>query len=279
MLEEAMPGPYLLEVNHLSKSFAQFVALDDVSFAVCPGAIHVLLGEDGAGKTTVMRILGGAHPVGSYGGEVLLDGKPLAFRAPVDAIKAGIGVVLRRPAVFEQLTIGENVMLATWQRGGQRLINPRTTRDAAQALLDHWDIDLDAGEKAHHLSPVQQRLMMVARALSIESRLIALDEPLFGIPDAHGVSRILYIIRRMAQQGITCLYLARRLNEACQIGDRVTVLRDGTVAGAWDRISFDEPAMAQALISQRAGDFKRFDDEAVPDGGLFGTLQRWFRPG
>jgi rhamnose transport system ATP-binding protein len=274
-----MAGPYLLQLNHVSKSFGQVTALDDATLAVATGSIHVLLGEEGAGKTTVVRIAGGAHPVGSYKGTVLFEDKPIAFHGPADSIRAGIGVVLRKPAVFEQLTIAENIMLASWQLGRQRIINPRNTREEAQGLLDRWEIDLDAASPARGLTPVQQRLVMVARALSSAPRLVALDEPMYGIPDARGASRIIYTIRRLQQEHITCLYLARRLNEACQIGDWVTILRDGQVAGTWERAAFDEPGMAQAMQSLRAGDFKHFDDEEQHSEGLFGSFARWFRTG
>ncbi len=274
-----MPAPYLLEFDHVTKTFPNVTALADVSLAVMPGAIHVLLGEDGAGKTTVMRIAGGAHPIGSYSGEVRFDGRPIAFRSPADAIKAGIGIVLRRSAVFDQLSVAENVMLSSWQRGGRRLVNPRATRDEAQALLDHWDIKLEAGAKGAGLTPLQQRLVMIARALSSQPRLVAMDEPFFGLTDAHGVSSIIYITRRLVQEGITCLCLVRRVNDALQIGDRVTILRDGTVAGTWERSDFDEPAMTRAMISQRPGDIRHFDDEEGAQGGIFAAFQRWFRAG
>lgn len=272
-----MAAPYLLEFDHVSKSYNDVPALEDVSFGVAAGAIHVLLGEDGAGKTSLIRIAGGAHPAGTYTGEVRFAGQPIAFHSPGDAIKAGIGVVLRRPAVFDQLSIAENVMLARWQRGGSHLINPRTTRDDAQKLLLRWEIDLNAAVPARGMPPLEARLVMIARALSCEPRLVAMDEPLWGIAEARDVSKILHVIRRLAQEGITCLYLARRLNEALQIGDRVTILRDGTVAGAWDRMAFDEPAMAQAMTSRRPGDFKRYDDEEGHTSGVFGTFERWFR--
>jgi len=278
-----MTEPCLLELNHITRAYPQIVALDDLSLSVERGAIHGILGEDGAGKTTIMRIIGGVYPQSSFTGEIRFRDAVMEMRNAADAIRVGLTIVPRRLAVFEHLSIAENVMLARWQATRQLLISTRGTQVEAQAILDRWAIKLDASVQARGLNPGQQRLVLMARALAVEPQVIVLDEPLYGIGDVSGVSRILHTIRRLAEQRVTTLYLARRVAEVCQIADRVTVLRDGTNVGTWERETFDEAAMASAMVSRRPGDIKHIDDEEGPPSGPFGSLQHlfgnWFRPG
>jgi putative multiple sugar transport system ATP-binding protein len=275
--------PDFLEIKHLTKTFHDLAALDDLSLQVARGSIHGVLGEEGAGKSTLLRMLSGTYPVGSYTGEILLEGRALSLHGPADAIHERIGVVQRKPSVFDRLSIAENISIVRWQTQHQILINQQAMRRETQALLERWEIDLDAGAPAGRLSTGQQRLVMIARALFINPRLIVLDEPLFGIAEAAAASRVLYMVRRLAAEGITCVYLARRPSDATQIADRVTVLRDGKAIRTWERADFDEGAMAQVMPSQRPGDIEHIDMDEQPSGGTFGTLQslfnRWMRPG
>ena len=279
-----MNQPCLLEIKHLTKSFPSINALDDLSLQILPGQIHGLLGEDGAGKTTLLRVLGGLHPANSYTGEILMEGQPIHFNSPSDALRQGLGIVTRRLSIFGRLSIGENIMIASWQHKHSFLVNMTATERQAQALLDRWEIDLDASAEAGRLPAAQQRLVMMARALAADPRLVALDEPLHNIGDGQGVSRILRLIRRLTEANITVLYLGRRPNETCQIADRLTVLRDGQAVGTWERMAFDEVALAQIMVSQRPGDMRHIDaDEESGEGGALGSLQsafqRWFRSG
>lgn len=269
-----MSGEYILEISHLTKSFPKVVALDDVSLQVRPGAIHAVLGEVGAGKTTLMRILGGFYPAGSYEGQILLDGRPLTPRSPGDALRAGVSMVPRRLGLFEHLSIAENIVVGSWQSSHKLLISRGSTEREAREVLARWEIHLDLDQRVSQLTAAQKRLVMIARALCVGPRVIILDEPLYNITIPHAIGQLLLLIRRLAERQITCLYLARRPADAFQIADRVTVLRDGAVVGTWERTDLDEAAIAAAMASQRYGDFDHVDDDDRPDtGGLLGSLQ------
>lgn len=246
-----MERPYLLEVSHLTKSYADELVLDNLSFQVAPAAIHAVLGEDGAGKTTLMKILGGYIPVGEYTGEITLAGQPLRSRTIHDSLRRGIAIVPRKLSVFEALSVAENVTMASWQLDRHFLTSRRAAENEAQAVFERWSIPLDVAAPVRSLSPVQRRLLMMAAALATNPTLVVLDEPMTGMPGPHAISQVMLLVRRMAERGVTTLYLARRANDATAISDCITVLRDGTAVGQWDRADFDETALITAMASRR----------------------------
>ena len=161
----------------------------------------------------------------------------------------------------------------------------RRTEDQAREVLAHWGIDLDLGASVRAMSPLQRRYLMIARGLAASPQLVVLDEPISGIPGQHAASQLLLTIRRIAERGVTCLYLAKRPAEAMQVAQAITVLRDGEVVNTWERIQFDEAELLAAMASQRLGDSRveRNEDDFDERGGLFGplreALERWVRPG
>jgi putative multiple sugar transport system ATP-binding protein len=233
-----------------------------------------------------MKLLCGLLPVGSYEGEILFEGTPVALRSTRDALKLGIAGVPRRFSVFPRLSVAENIAVGGMQTQHGFFISNATTERDAQAVLDRWGITLDIFARAGDLTPIQQRLLMIARALSTNSRLIVMDEPSYGLKSPQAISQLLLMVRRLAERGVTCLYMARTPADAFQLADRVTVLRDGIVAGLWERMAFDEAAVARAMASQRDGEpVNRDEDEDKEDGqgGILGSVNsffdRIFRPG
>ena len=216
------------------------LALDAVSFAVRQGTVHAILGEDGAGKTTLAKILGGAIPTDKTTGQILLDGQPLVLRSLVDGIHRGVAIVPRKISVFDHMSVADNVMVASWQQNRRFAISRRRTESQAEELLARWGIAIDLSVSVRTMSALQQRELMIARSLAASPRLLILDEPLSGIAGHHAASQLLLAVRRLADRGATCLYLARRPAEAMQVAQMITVLRDGVVAGTWERIQFDE---------------------------------------
>lgn len=273
-----------LEIANLTLAYGDHVALDGVGLCVARGKVHVVLGEDGAGKTSLMKVLGGAIPAGAYTGELALAGEPLVPHSLADGVRAGISIVPRKIAVFERMSVADNVMISTWQRERRLIRMGKETERSAAALLAAWKFNIDVSAPVSALSTLQQRQLMIARALAIEPTLIVLDEPLFGIAGQHAASQLFWTVRRIVDHGITCLYLARRLAEAIQVADVVTVLRDGKVAGSWERPDWDEPAMLAAMASRRLGDRPPpKEDDFGEGGGWFGplreTFDRWWKPG
>lgn len=279
-----METPNLLVVNHLTMAFGDLVALDDVSLQVGAGSMDVILGEDGAGKTTLLKILSGAIPAGDYSGEVLLDGKPLILRSLADGLQHGVTIVPRKIGVFDRMTVADNVMMARWQHEHRFVSSRKATESKAEEVLARLSIAIDLGAKVASMSPVQQRQLMIARALAVDPKLVVLDEPLTGIAGHHAASQLLRTARRVAELGVTTIYLARRTAEALQVADVITVLRDGAVAGIWTRPDWDEAAMVSAMASRRLGDAPRthseddFAEPAGPFGSLRNVFDKWWRP-
>ncbi len=281
-----MDSSPILAVNHVTKTYPKtgIVALDDVSLTVRRGEIHGVVGELGAGKTTLMKILGGLYPTGAFQGEILFEGSPLVARSTSDAIRRGIGVVPRPLSIFPKLSVAENIVLGGWQSEKQFFVSKQSTEQRAEAVMSRWGINFGGATSAAELSPSQQRLLMVLRVLAAEPKLVVMDELTHGIKSPQGLSQLLHMVRRLAEHEVTCLYLARRPGDAFQLADRVTVLRDGVVAGQWERANFDEVAVTQAMASQRDGEPIEYDDlNESGSGGIMGSLNSFFdrllRPG
>ncbi len=276
----AMPTLPLLELRHLTKTYPNVAALDDFSLDIQTGEIHVLLGELGAGKTTLLRILAGIHPHSAFKGEIVLNGQVVQFDNPADAIRAGISVVMRRVGMFEQLTVAENIVMGRWEHQNRFFIRSGEVQKQAQAALDMLHLHLPLEAKVGQLNPTQQRLLMIARAVSVHPYLVVLDEPTTNLTTPEAISQLVYAVRRLPALGITCLYLSRRLPDAVQIGDRVTILRDGRAAGTYEREYFDEAEMGKAMVSQRLGDIEHIDVDEKGDGagGLTGLWKNLFSP-
>jgi ABC-type sugar transport system ATPase subunit len=278
---QSMDTPTILEFAHITKALPKGVALQDVSFQVAAGSIHGVVGDTGSGRHTLMKILAGLHPAESYEGQVLLDGKVLLLKEPRGAIQAGIGVVPRKGGVFDSLSVAENIMVMSWQTSRRFIVVRGQIEQQADAVMDKWGIDIDPHAMAGSLTPVQKREVMILRALCIDPRIVVLEEPLAELSNVQAVSRIIWLIRKMVEHGLTVLYMARRPSNAIQVADRITVLRDGQVAGNWERTGFDETAMLTASLSQRMGDLGDFEGELTEEprgfmGALRNSLGRWF---
>lgn len=260
-----------LQVNHITKTFPKVVALDDVSLTAARGEIHVVLGEEYAGKTTLMRVLGGLYAAGSYQGEIVLDGEPLAARTPRDAIARGVTVAPRRLEVFDHLDVAENITVGNL--GGKGFVIHRSAIERqAQQALDMIEVKLDLTAHPPQLSPGQQRLMMIARALGAHPCVIIMDEPAASLNTAEALGGLFRVIRLLSRHEITCLYLTRKTSEALQIADRVSVLRDGAIAGVFDRGDLDLPTLTELMSSQQYRDYGHADDAEESRG-----LDRWLR--
>lgn len=266
-----------LELSHIAKSFDAVPALAGVSLEVRPGEIHVLLGENGAGKTTLFKILAGIYPAGAYTGEIRVAGRAITNRNPQDAIQNGIGSVARRSGIFSRMNVTENITMGQWPRHGGFLLRRDLMERDAREILARLELKLELSQPAGRLTPGQQRLVMIARALSAEPKVIVLDEPASTLKTAGEQTQLIRAVRLLAERGIGLLYLARRPADAVLVADRVTVLRDGELNGSWPRAELDELALTQAMMSRRIGDGDYVDyDAAEEPAGLLGTLRSWF---
>ena len=187
-------APPRAELRGISKRFAATQALDDVSLALAAGQVHALVGENGAGKSTLVKILAGVHQPDS--GTILLDGVPTVIPGPAQARALGIAVVHQEPRLFPDLTVAENVFIGHAPSGRFGRIDWGATRRAAQALFEELDVQLDVGAPVRGLSMADQQLIEIAKSLSVEARVLILDEPTASL-SAHEVERLFTIVRRL----------------------------------------------------------------------------------
>ena len=215
----------VLEVRGLSKRFPGVIALDAVSFDLVAGEVHGLCGENGAGKSTLIKVLSGIHLSGSYEGQVLVGGQPVAFRSIADAEAAGIAVIYQELALIGAMTVAENVFLGVEPRRGA-LIDWHKMYADTRELLREYDLTLDPTARVADLGVGQQQLVEIVKALAKNSKILLLDEPTAALTETE-VERLLHIVGGLRQRGITCVYISHKLDEVLQIADRITVLRDG----------------------------------------------------
>ena len=216
-----------LKMEGISKSFPGVRALDNVSLELRPGEVHGLLGENGAGKSTLIKILSGAYQPDS--GSIELDGEKIHITSPRQAQKLGIVTIYQEFNLIPPLSIAENVFIGR-EPGRGNLISWPQMRRQTQAVMDRLGLDLSPQTLVRSLSVADQQMVEIARALSMESKLIIMDEPTAALSE-NEVEQLLRIIRELKAQGISIIFITHHIEEALKICDRVTVLRDGHLVG------------------------------------------------
>lgn len=210
--------------QNLSKRYPGVQALDDVTFAVQPACVHAIVGENGAGKSTLLRILAGA--TSAEQGFISLDGQPVQIRTARQAQTLGIATVYQEFNLAPELNVSENVFLGRWPRRAGGLICFRTMHARAQSIFESLGVRIAVQSRVAELSVAQQQMVEIARALSQQARVLALDEP-SAVLTPHELGALFRSVRLMTSQGVSVLYISHRLDEIFDLADHVTVLRDG----------------------------------------------------
>jgi ABC-type sugar transport system ATPase subunit len=222
-----------------------------------------------------MKVLGGLYPAKSYRGEIVLAGRPVILHSADEATRHGVAIIPRRPIVFANLTVAENIVMGRLMGSRKFLINRAADRKQAQDALRELGVTLDVDARVGQLDARHKRLVALARMLNARPRLVILDEPAaFGVAPVE-MSQLIRILRLLAGQNIASLYLTRDPEQAMLIADRITVLRDGTSAGTFERVNFDKATLVQAMMSQCPERGPGPEDEDVYDG--IGGMFRIFR--
>jgi inositol transport system ATP-binding protein len=218
----------LLRMTLISKRFPGVQALDDASLEVLPGEIHALLGENGAGKSTLIKILSGAQLPDS--GTIEFGGQSLTFVSPHDAQRRGIVTIYQEFTLTPNMTIAENVFIGR-EPGLGVFVNWRKMASETRAITKRLGLELRPMSIVRGLSVAEQQMVEIARALSMKSRLIVMDEPTSAL-SSNEVEKLFRIIRELKAQGLSIIFVTHRLEEVIQICDRYTVLRDGRLVGS-----------------------------------------------
>ena len=216
---------YILELKNISKSFSGVEVLHQVPLALRPGEVHALLGENGAGKSTLVKVITGVHQPDS--GEILMDGEPVHFRNTWETRQAGITAIYQELSLFPDLNVAENIFVGYQPLAAGRRIDWRKLYKQAEELLNSLGVHLDLKQKARSLSIAQQQMVEIARAFSLNARILIMDEPTSSLT-LNEVADLFRLVRRLREGGTAIIFISHRLEELFEIADRVTVLRDGT---------------------------------------------------
>src|ERR1700677_66383 len=216
-------GPILV-LRHATKAFGAVQALVDGSIELYPGEAHALIGENGAGKSTLVKILAGVYQPDA--GTLLVDGKEVILHGPAMAQAAGIAVIYQEPTLFPDLTVAENMFIGRQPLRSGRRIDTRAMRAEAAAIFARLGVPLDPARVARGLSIADQQLVEIGKALSLEARIIVMDEPTAALSAAE-VDRLFDVVRALRSSGAAVLFITHRLEEVFAICQTATVMRDG----------------------------------------------------
>ncbi|UPK21333.1 sugar ABC transporter ATP-binding protein [Bradyrhizobium sp. 131] len=252
----------ILEMRRVSKSFFSIKALRDVDLTVYAGEIHALMGENGAGKSTLMKILSGAYRP-DPGSEIRIDGQPVQISGPLGGRAAGIAIIYQELSLAPNLSVAENIYLGREVSRGGLL-----AREAMQAgvgpILARLGADFTPQTQVANLSMGQRQLVEIARALHARSRILIMDEPTTAL-SAGESERLFALIRQLRAEGLAIIYISHRMDEVYALGDRVTVLRDGTLVGSLDKADIRADTIVRMMVGRDVSSFYKKEHDPRND--------------
>jgi ribose transport system ATP-binding protein len=237
----------VLEMRHIRKTFPGVVALDDVDFDLRRGEVHILLGENGAGKSTLMKILSGAYQ--KTAGEIILDGAEVQIKNPKHAQVLGISTIYQEFNLIPHLSVGENIFLGREPARLPGVIDQRAIFQEATGALAGLGLNLNPHKLVKELRVAEQQMVEVAKALSLDARILIMDEPTAALTE-HEIGELFATIRRLKEKGVSIVYISHRMEELFEIGDRVTVLRDGRSVGTYDVREMSKSELIRLMVNR-----------------------------
>ncbi|MDB6180446.1 sugar ABC transporter ATP-binding protein [Paracoccus fistulariae] len=242
--------PYpLLQTVGLTRDYPGIRALDDVNFDLRAGEVHVLFGENGAGKSTMISLLAGANS--PTAGRILFDGSPVALNSVHQARELGISAVFQEFSLIPQMTVAENIFLGAEpvRRG---LLQPKSQRRKAQEILDALEFHLDPMARIDRLTRAEQQMVEIAKAFRTEPSVLILDEPTASLTH-HETQQLFRLVARLKARGVGIIYITHRMAEIRQIADRITVLRDGRFIDTVDARTTSEEELVSLMTGRVVG--------------------------
>ena len=259
-------SPVIIETHDLSRIYPGVVALDNVNYRVYRNKVNVLIGENGAGKSTMMKMLAGVETPSS--GKIILDGKEVTLNSTHQAEKHGISIIFQELNLFPNMNVMDNIFMANefFQKGK---INEKYQYELAKSLLERLELNVDPYTQLGELGIGHQQLVEIARALSKDTRVLIMDEPTSALSQSE-VKVLFNVIAQLKRRGVTIIYISHRLEELMEIGDFITIFRDGRF--------ISERAVSDAsipwIIEQMVGDKKKhFDYQPATQGDTVLAVQ------
>jgi ribose transport system ATP-binding protein len=242
----------IIELKSIGKSFPGVRALDDISFSVQPGELHAICGENGAGKSTLMKILSGV--ITDFEGTLCIDGANVSFGGTADAEKAGVSIIHQELNLVEQLSVAANVFLGREVKLFSQLRNDRAMNRSAATLLESLECGISPKTLAGSLRIGDQQLVEIAKALSLHSRILIMDEPTSALTESE-VARLYRVIARLLNDGTTILYISHKMDEVFRLANRITVLRDGRFIATRNKAETDASEITRLMVGRELSSF------------------------
>lgn len=246
-----MKGKTILEMSRISKSFGVVQALQGVDFDLREGEIMALMGENGAGKSTLMNVLSGGFA--EYEGEIRLHGQVVTIRSPLDARGRGIAKIHQELQLVPELSIEENIYLGREPANALGFIDYGLMRRETVRYLNALELDLKPSVSVQSLRVGEQQLVEIAKALSLEAKILIMDEPTSALSDTEA-KKLFRVIRRLAADGVSIIYISHRMDEIFELSDRITVMRDGSLIGTVAASETNEQELVRMMVGRTLSD-------------------------
>lgn len=237
----------IMRAENVTKVFPGTVALDDVTFDVERGMVNVLVGENGAGKSTLMKILGGVEQPTK--GRILLEGAEIRLLSPWDASEKGIGIIHQELNLCPNLSVAENIFLGR-EKVSRGVVELDAQRDEASRMISRLEQDIDVDALVGNLRIGQQQIVEIAKALAQDVRILIMDEPTSAL-SASEVEVLFRVVRDLRAQGVSAIYISHKLDEILEIGDNITVLRDGRRVAHERVANVDMPWIVERMVGRK----------------------------
>ncbi len=251
----------ILRMEHIFKTYGETIALYDVGFDLRPGEVHCLVGENGAGKSTLIKILAGAEKPES--GQLCLFGNKYNYLTPNQSMKMGIATIYQDIELINSLNIVDNIFLGKEIRTKYGTIDHHQQTIKAKELMESLNIDLPVRALVEDLSPVEQQVLQIIKALYIDVKIMVMDEPTASL-GLEETKALIDLIRKLTAKGISVIYISHYLEEVFKIGDRITVLKDGEVVNTFEAKSTDTEVITSSMIGRKKSLF--YKREFIPSG-------------
>jgi rhamnose transport system ATP-binding protein len=265
---------YILELKNITKRFSGVEVLHQVSFTLRSGEVHALLGENGAGKSTLIKVVSGVHQPDS--GEIFVDGKQVRFSDALDAREAGIAAIYQELSLFPDLDVAENIFVGRQPTTLGGRIDWHKLYSESEKLLSSLGVHLDLKKKARNLSIAQQQMVEIARAFSINARILIMDEPTSSLT-LNEVADLFRLVRRLREEGTAIIFISHRIEELFELADRVTVLRDGSYIDTRPLIKVSRDDLIRMMVGRTISNL--YPKQAGQPGETVLKVESLCRPG
>jgi rhamnose transport system ATP-binding protein len=262
MSQSADQGIPTLELRDVSKAFGPVVALRSGSVVLYPGSIHALVGENGAGKSTLVKIIAGLYHRDS--GTFELEGQPVDFKSTAESKAAGIAVIYQEPTLFPDLTVTENIFMGRQPVGRLGRIDRKAMRTEVKGLMTRLGVKIDPDRLAEGLSIADQQILEIAKAISLEAKVLIMDEPTAALSGVE-VERLFAVARSLRDEGRALMFISHRFDEVFDLCDTITVMRDGTYISTDAAANTRVPEIVRRMVGRDVNELFPKQDTKIGD--------------